>query len=341
MSQTLHVSKPRTRQNSTPQKRPRASKLMRRMHVFNEDAKSLYSKWPTPTVIVSDGPYGLGMFKEDPTDPESLVDFYEPHIRLWSKLSAAYTTLWFWNTEIGWATVHPVLKKHGWKYVNCNVWNKGIAHVAGNINTGTIRRFPVVTEVCVQYVLDANINGMTIKEWLRSEWARSGLPFARTNDACGLKNAATRKYFTKDDKWYFPPGSELSKIAKYANANGEKSGRPYFSLNGRSPVSEREWNLMRSKFYCDIGVTNVWDEPPLHGSERVKDGVQHVHCNQKPLKLISRIVESSSDPRDIVWEPFGGLCTAAVSSALSGRTCYSAEIDPKFYARAVERLSNV
>lgn len=309
--------------------------------IFCGDSRSMYSKWPTPTVIVSDGPYGLGMFKEDPADSDGLVDFYEPHIQEWSRLSAPHTTLWFWNTEIGWATVHPVLRNHGWKYVNCNIWNKGIAHVAGNVNTGTIRRFPVVTEVCVQYVRDVSIGGTTIKEWLRSEWARSGLPFARTNDACGLKNAATRKYFTKDDKWYFPPGAELAKIARYANSHGDKSGRPYFSLNGRSPVSEKEWNLMRSKFCCGVGITNVWNEPPLHGRERVKDGIRHVHSNQKPLKIMSRIVESSSDRRDVVWEPFGGLCTAAIACAMSGRMCYGAEIDPEFYARAAERLADV
>ena len=313
---------------------------MHGVEIFNEDAQSLYRQWPTPTVIVSDGPYGLGMFREDPADPDGLIDFYEPHIRDWAELSAAHTTLWFWNTEIGWATVHPILKKYGWKYVNCNIWNKGIAHVAGNVNTRTIRRFPVVTEVCVQYVRDVRINETTIKEWLRNEWVRSGLPLARTNEACGLKNAATRKYFTKDDKWYFPPSPEMAKIAKYANSKGAKSGRPYFSLNGHSPVSEQEWSLMRSKFYCDVGITNVWDEPPLHGRERVKDGTQHVHCNQKPLKIISRIVESSSDRRDVVWEPFGGLCTTAIACSMSGRACYSAEIDPRFYARAIARLTD-
>jgi hypothetical protein len=60
--------------------------------------------------------------------------------------------LWFWNTELGWASVHPVLTAHGWDYVQLMFWNKGRGHVAGNVNGQTIRRFPVVTEVCAFYL---------------------------------------------------------------------------------------------------------------------------------------------------------------------------------------------
>ena len=61
------------------------------------------------------------------------------------------TTLWFWNTEVGWATVHPLLVANGWDYVQVITWDKGVAHIAGNVNGKTIRRFPVATEVCVFY----------------------------------------------------------------------------------------------------------------------------------------------------------------------------------------------
>src|SRR6266478_5760109 len=57
---------------------------------------------------------------------------------------------------VGWATVLPLLVKHGWEYRCCNLWDKGMSHVAGNANTQTLRKFPVVTEVCVHYVKAAN-----------------------------------------------------------------------------------------------------------------------------------------------------------------------------------------
>jgi len=40
-----------------------------------------------------------------------------------------------------------VLEQCGFRYVNANIWNKGVAHIAGNVNTTKIRRFPVVTDV--------------------------------------------------------------------------------------------------------------------------------------------------------------------------------------------------
>jgi hypothetical protein len=112
-----------------------------------------YMNWATPQVIVSDGAYGILGFEGDTSDHLGVAEWYEPHIKAWSERATAQTTLWFWNSEIGWAVTHPVLERYGWRYVNANVWNKGKAHIAGNVNTGKIRRFPVVTEMCVQYVL--------------------------------------------------------------------------------------------------------------------------------------------------------------------------------------------
>ena len=47
---------------------------------------------------------------------------------------------------------------------------------------------------------------MPVQRWMRHEWQRSGLPLKRANEACGVRNAATRKYLTQDWLWYWPPG---------------------------------------------------------------------------------------------------------------------------------------
>lgn len=311
--------------------------------IVQGDALSLYDSWPTPTVIISDGAYGLRGFPGDPPTPEGLAEWYEPHVKAWSRLSAPYTTLWFWNSELGWTTVHTLLVQHGWEFRNCHIWDKGKGHIAGNANTKTLRKFPVVTEVCVQYVRGVHLpsNGpmLPLKDWLRAEWLRAGLPLALTNRACGVRNAATRKYFTKCHLWYFPPPDHFEQLVQYANKWGRASGRPYFSADGERPLTAAQWELMRAKFYCEYGVTNVWSDPPIRGIERLKDERNHcIHANQKPLKLIDRIIRASSDPGDVVWEPFGGLCSAALACAKNGRVCYSAEVIPEFYRLATRRL---
>jgi hypothetical protein len=103
------------------------------------NALEAYDAWPVPATIVSDGAYGVGGFHGDPRTPEGLPEWYRPHVAAWSRRAAPATTLWFWNTEIGWATVHPVLVAHGWEYVQTIVWDKSIPHIAGNVNGDTIR----------------------------------------------------------------------------------------------------------------------------------------------------------------------------------------------------------
>lgn len=312
------------------------------IHLYCGDALELYNEWQTPVVIICDGPYGVNGFPGDLVSHKGLAEWYEPHIKKWSSLTTPLTTLWFWCTEIGWATVHPVLEKYGWDYVSCCVWNKGMGHIAGNTNTKTIRHLPVVTEVCVQYVkkpiFTVQKKQMTMKEWLRYEWERTGLPLSKTNEACGVKDAATRKYFTKCHLWYMPPADAFEKIVSYANIYGKESGKPYFSLNGNKSITKKEWSQMRSKFYCPIGVTNVWQVPQLRGHERLKIKQKAIHLNQKPLELIKRTIEMVSDAGDIVWDPFAGLCTTAVASAELERICFCAEINRDVYNIAAERV---
>lgn len=308
------------------------------VHLYYGDALQWYHQWEPPTVIISDGAYGLGLFPGDPVSPDELISWYEPHVQAWTACSTPQTTLWFWNSELGWATVHPILKQYGWKYVNCHIWDKGLAHIAGNSNTQVARKFPVVTEVCVQYVREVRIGNLSLQEWLRYEWERSGLPLTLANRACGVQNAATRKYLTKDHMWYFPPPEAFEQLVAFANEYGDPHGRPYFSVDGVRPLTRKEWERMRPKFHCKVGVTNVWRVPPLNGRERLRAGGKTSHPNQKPIDLMRLIIEASSDRGDVVWEPFGGLCSAAIASYQLGRACRSAEINRKFFELAVRRL---
>lgn len=310
--------------------------------LHNDDALSLYSNWESPIIIISDGPYGVKGFPGDLVNTDGLGAWYEPHIIEWSKYSTPQTTLWFWNTEIGWASVHPHLISHGWEYKACCIWNKGMSHVAGNVNTKTISKLPIVTEVCVQYVRKPEFivggSSLSMKEWLRYEWGRTGLPFSKTNEACGVIDAATRKYFTKCHLWYMPPPEAFEKIASFANTYGDPSGKPYFSINGTEPISRNEWQRYRAKFYCPIGLTNVWSEAQLNGKERLKRGTKAIHYNQKPLKLMETIITISSDENDVVWDPFGGLFTTAIACYRQHRKCFTSEIRTEMYNMAMKNV---
>ena len=321
------------------------------------NVSEIYGDWPTPDLIVSDGAYGVRGFRGDTTDVTGLVDWYKPHVQLWSKAAKPSTSLWFWNTEVGWATVHPLLLANGWEYVQLAVWDKGLAHIAGNVNGKTIRQLPVVTEVAALYrrkvYLDTG-DGQTIdaKGWLRAEWRRSGLPMSKANEACGVKNAATRKYLTNDWLWYWPPGEAVERMASFCAEHGAPTDWPYFSLDGKKSVTAEDWDELRAPWNHRNGITNVWSRPPLADAERLKGTMERsaprtykptknsaAHLNQKPLDLMLTQVNAASNQDDVVWEPFGGLASASVAAVLLGRRAYAAELDDTFAKLAAERLA--
>jgi site-specific DNA-methyltransferase (adenine-specific) len=320
-------------------------------NITHGDARESYESWPSPTVIVSDGAYGVGGFPTDTDDPSDLRGWYEPHVRAWSEKATPATTLWIWNTERGWAEIHPLLEENGWEYRGANIWNKGIQHVSGNTNTDTIRKFPVVTEMCVQYVRsDEAILGLEdderdVQEWIRDEWKRADLTFSEANEACGVASAATRKWFAADNKWYFPPPEQFERLREYANEHGDPDGKPYLSTDKLPYRDETIHNMGASKydnstFDCPAGVTNVWEESPVRGGERIELPSGVSHPNQKPISLMSRIITTSSERGDVVWEPFGGLCTASVAAVRNGREAFACEIEDEYFRAAERRLSD-
>ena len=315
--------------------------------LWNHNAMHCYKKWPSPTAIIADGPYGVGGFPGDPKNTDALPEWYAPHIAAWSVAAKPDTTLWFWGTEVGWATVHPILSVHGWDYQEANIWDKGIGHIAGNVNSKTIRKTPVVTEICVRYTKRVSLplydgRKVSVKEWLRAEWKRAGLPLSKANEACHVKNAATRKYFTADDLWYFPPAEAMEKLSSYANLYGEKTNIPYLSLDGKHPVTAEEWRHLRAKWNYVHGVTYVWHVPSLHGAERLKmNSGKSLHYNQKPKEIIKYLLSVSTDPGDVVWDPFAGLATVGVCCLELDRSCCCAEISKDVYQSAIHRLQQV
>ena len=326
-------------------------------HLHRGDVMDAYASWPAPRTIISDGAYGVRGFHGDTTDAAGLVEWYRPHIEAWTAASAPGTALWFWGTEVGWATVHSELTAQGWDYVQTVIWDKGLSHIAGNVNGKTIRQFPIVTEVCALYQrrfeVETDDGVLSAQDWLRHEWQRSGLPMYLANEACGVANAATRKYLTKDWLWYWPPGVMVAKMAAYLNEHGFESGRPYFSLDGEKSVTAAEWDRMRYPWTHQHGLTNVWSRPPLHDGERLKGSMRRsaprvykptkastTHLNQKPLEFMERLVHATTRQDDVVWEPFGGLATGSVAAVALGRQSYAAERDPHFAEIALGRLED-
>jgi site-specific DNA-methyltransferase (adenine-specific) len=136
----------------------------------------------------------------------------------------------------------------------------------------------------------------------------------------------------------------FERMARYANEHGDPDGRPYFSADGREPMSAEDWARYRAKFHCPMGYTNVWSRGALHGRERVKVpnlSAKAAHLNQKPLDLMRLIIAAASDPGDVVWEPFGGLFSASLAARDLGRRAFACEIDPTYFQVGAARFDTL
>jgi DNA modification methylase len=140
----------------------------------------------------------------------------------------------------------------------------------------------------------------------------------------------------------FTPATELILVLR-------KSDKPKFHKHAvREPYDEATiQTYMRDKRYKDLEArrrhlergkfaTNLWRVPSLKGTSREKCG----HPSQKPIKLIERIVLSSSDPGDWVLDPFLGSGTTALVAERHDRNWLGFETDPAYLQILGKRLAS-
>lgn len=66
-----------------------------------------------------------------------------------------------------------------------------------------------------------------------------------------------------------------------------------------------------------------------------------IHQNEKPVALLEKFIEMSTDLGDLVVDPFAGSASTLVAARNLGRRAIGIEKDDTFYARAKERLTQV
>jgi DNA modification methylase len=64
-----------------------------------------------------------------------------------------------------------------------------------------------------------------------------------------------------------------------------------------------------------------------------------LHPTSKPVELIASCLANSSKAGDVGYEPFAGSGSTFVAAERTGRVCFGVEIDPKYVAVVLERLS--
>jgi len=91
----------------------------------------------------------------------------------------------------------------------------------------------------------------------------------------------------------------------------------------------------------DLQMRSDWTLPICSGKERLKkDGVK-AHPTQKPESLLYRVILSSTEPGDIVLDPFFGSGTTGAVARKLGRNWIGLEQDPEYAQIAEARIKRV
>ncbi len=95
-------------------------------------------------------------------------------------------------------------------------------------------------------------------------------------------------------------------------------------------------------FNDDLQMRSDWHLPLCTGGERLKDADgQKVHPTQKPESLLYRVLLSSTNPGDIVLDPFFGTGTTGAAAKKLGRHFVGVEREQAYIDAASARIDKV
>jgi len=138
----------------------------------------------------------------------------------------------------------------------------------------------------------------------------------------------------------FTPAYEMILVLRkgdHPKFNKEAVREPYDDKTIASYLRDRRYkdrdarlkHLRKGKF-----STNIIRIPSLKGSSKEKTG----HPSQKPLELITKLILCSTNPGDLVLDPFLGSGTTAVAAQRLGRRWIGIEFAPEYVEMARRRL---
>jgi len=93
------------------------------------------------------------------------------------------------------------------------------------------------------------------------------------------------------------------------------------------------WKGKNRRWFGGRDQSSVFEIPRPKASE--------LHPTMKPPELVLACLRNSSRAGDLGYDPFSGSGTTFVAAEQAGRACLGMEIDPKYVAVSLERLSRV
>jgi len=161
-------------------------------------------------------------------------------------------------------------------------------------------------------------------------WCYRGI--ARKSN-CYQSNHDDILFYTKSDNFTWnqpfqpPSDSTMKRWGKYADENGN------IPQDKLTPSMRKKGKTMSIR---NTRMRDWWDDISVVGYKEAPEGKLHIF--QKPIELIKRIILASSNPQNLVLDPFMGSGSTAIASIETNRNFIGFENDNDNYKVCKDRI---
>lgn len=212
------------------------------------------------------------------------------------------------------ALLVPHLEKYGLELRQQIILDKGMRSVSGRA-TKNYKIFPNVTESVLMIVKDSK---PFVKEILKKRQKVLGLSSKEINERLGVKSNGGGMWsiYTGENVCEQVPTLELwTKLQDV--------------LEFKYPYEK-----LAQTFNPQMGFTDVWRDIDFYSEERF-------HKTQKPIKLIRRLVDASSNVGDLILDPFAGSGSTVIAAEMAERNYITFDASAEYIKIVKERLERI
>lgn len=291
--------------------------------------------------IITDPPYNIGI------DTWDNIKNYETWMlqvfKQCERILKDNGTLWFFHMKF------PVLarlnvsieKETNFRHKQLIIINKGIQSIAGRTGD-SLRSYPRATEYLQFYTFDDPTGAQQLGEqyqrinpmakYLKEEFERAKVTNKEITSLFPSNTGGlTGCVFNWISGLNFPTKEQYNKMRYYLNKENE-----YEYLRKEYEDLRKEYEDLRYVFNLESNCTDVWDIK-FYGKEFYED-TKTGHISQKPLKLIQRIIKTSTEEGGVVLDCFMGSGTTALACKMTNRRWIGIEKDAEYCKIAEARI---
>ena len=292
-------------------------------------------KSETFNLAILDPPYNIGIAEWDKI--ENYIEWLYQRLIEVQRVLKNNGTMWFFHNDfVALTKIQKMIEDEtDFIFKQFITIDKGLQSIVGR-TSDNLRSYPTASEYLVFYTFEDLTGSQQLSEkysrinpmakYLKNEFERAKVT---NREIAGLFPSKTGGFTGCVSNWLlglnFPTKDQYNKMKEYLN-----KGQGFEYLRQDYEDLRQDYEDLRYTFNLQKGVTDVWS------INFYEDNIRW-HPTAKPIKLIKRIIETSTNPNDLVLDPFLGSGTTMEACQQLGRNCLGIEKKEKYIKKIKKR----